>query len=63
MPVFMHTRVRVSDLDRSSAFYCDHLGFKTLAAEVGHFLRPLVHKQDDNVALGIIDADGVGDLL
>ncbi|HJN40103.1 MAG TPA: VOC family protein [Chloroflexota bacterium] len=28
MPVFMHTRVRVSDLDRSSAFYCDHLGFK-----------------------------------
>jgi lactoylglutathione lyase len=27
MPVFMHTRIRVSDLDKSIAFYCDHLGF------------------------------------
>jgi lactoylglutathione lyase len=28
MPVFMHTRIRVSDLDKSIAYYCDHLGFK-----------------------------------
>lgn len=24
----LHTRVRVSDLDRSIRFYCDHLGFR-----------------------------------
>ena len=28
MPAFLHTRVRVSDLDTSIAYYCDHLGFK-----------------------------------
>lgn len=27
MAVFLHTRIRVSDLDRSAAFYCDHFGF------------------------------------
>lgn len=27
MAVFLHTRIRVNDLDRSSAFYCDHFGF------------------------------------
>ena len=27
MPVLLHTRVRVSDLDRSAQFYCDNLGF------------------------------------
>jgi lactoylglutathione lyase len=27
MAVFMHTRIRVSDLDRSLQWYCDHLGF------------------------------------
>jgi len=25
---FLHTRVRVSDLDRSVAFYCENLGFE-----------------------------------
>ncbi len=28
MAVFMHTRVRVSDLDGSIAYYCDHFGFE-----------------------------------
>lgn len=28
MAVFLHTRVRVSDLDGSIKWYCDHLGFK-----------------------------------
>lgn len=28
MPAFLHTRVRVSDLDTSISYYCDHLGFK-----------------------------------
>ena len=28
MPVFMHTRIRVSDLDNSINFYCDTLGFE-----------------------------------
>ena len=27
MAVFLHTRMRVSDLERSIRFYCDHLGF------------------------------------
>ena len=27
MAVLLHTRIRVSDLDRSAAFYCDHFGF------------------------------------
>lgn len=27
MAVLMHTRVRVSDLDKSAAFYCDNFGF------------------------------------
>ena len=27
MAVFMHTRVRVGDLDRSADFYCDNFGF------------------------------------
>ena len=27
MAVFLHTRVRVSDLDKSINWYCDHLGF------------------------------------
>ncbi len=27
MAVFLHTRIRVNDLDRSAAFYCDHFGF------------------------------------
>jgi len=28
MAVFLHTRVRVSDLDRSAKYYCDHFGFR-----------------------------------
>lgn len=28
MPAFLHTRVRVSNLDTSISYYCDHLGFK-----------------------------------
>lgn len=28
MAVFLHTRVRVSDLDRSAKYYCDHFGFQ-----------------------------------
>ena len=31
MAVFLHTRVRVSDLDGSINWYCDHLGFKVLS--------------------------------
>ena len=31
MAVFLHTRVRVSDLDASIKWYCDHLGFKVLS--------------------------------
>jgi len=31
MAVFLHTRVRVSDLDGSIKWYCDHLGFKVLS--------------------------------
>ena len=27
MAIFLHTRVRVSDLDQSVKWYCDHLGF------------------------------------
>ena len=33
MAVFLHTRVRVSDLDGSIDWYCDHLGFKVLSRE------------------------------
>ena len=28
MPDFLHTRVRVSDLDKSVDWYCSHLGFQ-----------------------------------
>lgn len=28
MAVFLHTRIRVADLDRSIKYYCDNLGFK-----------------------------------
>ena len=28
MAVFLHTRVRVNDLDRSIAYYCDHFEFE-----------------------------------
>ena len=28
MAVFLHTRIRVSDLERSINFYCDHLGYQ-----------------------------------
>lgn len=28
MKKLLHTRIRVSDLERSAAFYCDNLGFK-----------------------------------
>lgn len=28
MALFLHTRIRVSDLDRSIGFYCDNLGFR-----------------------------------
>tara|TARA_Y100000310_G_scaffold167856_1_gene167836 strand:- start:43547 stop:43930 length:384 start_codon:yes stop_codon:yes gene_type:complete len=28
---FLHTRIRVSDLDKSIDFYCKHLGFKVLS--------------------------------
>ena len=31
MAVFLHTRVRVSDLDNSINFYCEHLGFKVIS--------------------------------
>ena len=31
MAVFLHTRVRVSDLDRSIDWYCKHLGFEVLS--------------------------------
>ena len=31
MAVFLHTRVRVSDLDNSIDFYCTHLGFKVIS--------------------------------
>ena len=27
MAVFLHTRIRVSDLDKSIQYYCDHFGF------------------------------------
>ena len=39
MAVFLHTRVRVSDLDNSINFYCEHLGFKVLS---GASARPMV---------------------
>jgi lactoylglutathione lyase len=28
MPVFLHTRIRVSSLDRSARFYCENFGFQ-----------------------------------
>ncbi len=28
MPAFLHTRVRVSDLERSIQYYCGHFGFE-----------------------------------
>lgn len=28
MAVFLHTRIRVADLDRSIKYYCDNLGFE-----------------------------------
>ena len=31
MAVFLHTRIRVSDLDNSIDFYCEHLGFKVMS--------------------------------
>ena len=31
MAVFLHTRIRVSDLDASIGFYCDNLGFRVLS--------------------------------
>ena len=31
MAHFMHTRIRVSDLDRSVEWYCKHLGFELLS--------------------------------
>ena len=31
MAVLLHTRIRVSDLDNSINFYCDHLGFKVMS--------------------------------
>ena len=37
----------------------DDLRVGALSAEVGDLLRPLVHQQDEDVALGVIDADGV----
>jgi lactoylglutathione lyase len=31
MARFLHTRIRVGDLDRSVAFYCQHLGFEVVS--------------------------------
>ena len=31
MAVFLHTRVRVSDLDNSISFYCQRLGFEVIS--------------------------------
>ena len=31
MAVFLHTRVRVSDLDASIKFYCENLGFRVMS--------------------------------
>ena len=31
MAVFLHTRIRVSDLDNSISFYSERLGFKLLS--------------------------------
>ncbi len=31
MTVFLHTRIRVGDLDKSVGFYCDNFGFRLLS--------------------------------
>lgn len=31
MAVFLHTRIRVSDLERSIRFYCENLGFEVVS--------------------------------
>ena len=43
----------------------DHLDVQALdgALHLGHFLGPLVDQQDDDVALGMVAQDAVGDLL
>ncbi len=40
----------------------DHIGIDA-ALHIGHFLRPLVYQEDDQLHLGVVGGDAVGDLL
>lgn len=60
---FLHTMVRVSNLEQSLAFYCDHLGLKEAGRydnEQGRFTLVFLVTEEDQQALSNSPASATG---